>query len=80
MRLILSIAGKVIVSVPLDQERWNSIDYIQAKRRLLTSVHASTILLHAEQPVFYIEVASRMNNPDRKKILKNQRKILQESR
>lgn len=80
MRLNLALAGKVIASIPLDKERWNSHDYLQAKRRLLTAVHAPVILEQAAEPVFYIQVGSKMNQQSKRKAPQQSRNTLQASR
>ena len=61
MRLKLSIAGKEFASIPLDEKKASSLDYLHAKRRLLMASHSDFIASQKQSPVCYIEVASKMN-------------------
>lgn len=61
MYLKLAVAGKVIASVPLNVKEASNLEYLYTKRFLLTE--ACSPLLHAqkENPVYFIEVDSKMN-------------------
>ena len=61
MRLKLAVAGKEIASVPLDASRINSHVYLQSKQRLLAMANLHWFHQSEEPPVYYIEVASKMN-------------------
>ncbi|HET7897280.1 MAG TPA: hypothetical protein VFL47_06415 [Flavisolibacter sp.] len=61
MRLKLTVAGKEIASVPLDASRINSHVYLQSKQRLLAMANLHWFHQLEEPPVYYIEVASKMN-------------------
>jgi hypothetical protein len=61
MRIKLSVAGKEIASVPIDAGKAKNWDYLQAKRRLLTTMHFLKIQQEKEPPVYYIQVSSKMN-------------------
>ncbi len=61
MRLKLAIGEKIIASVPLDKKFASSPDYIQAQKHLLTLTNLALIDSQDEPPVYYIELASRMN-------------------
>ncbi len=63
MRLKLSIGGNVIASVPLNVKKAGSLEYIYTKRCLLTEACATAIAAQEELPVYFIEVASKMNRP-----------------
>ena len=66
MYLKLAIAGNVIASVPLNGKEARSLEYIYAKRSQLTEACSATIVSQTEQPVYYIEVPSKMNKTIRK--------------
>ena len=68
MQLKLAIGNKVIASIPLDTKKASNIDYINAKRRLLNVSHYATIVAFNEPPVYFIEVASKMNKPSFHKV------------
>lgn len=62
MQLKLALSGTVIASVPLNAAEAANLEYVYAKRSLLTEACASLIATYGEQPVYYIEVPSKMNN------------------
>lgn len=68
MRLTLAVAGKELASVPLDAEKANSYDYVQAKRRLLQAAHHNALAKSKEPPVYYIQVSSKMNRKARQPV------------
>jgi hypothetical protein len=61
MYLKLAIAGQVIASVQLNVQEAGNLEYIYTKRSLLAEACCDTIHAQNELPVYYIEVASRMN-------------------
>ena len=61
MYLKLAIAGQVIASVQLNVQEAGNLEYIYTKRSLLAEACCETIYAQNELPVYYIEVASRMN-------------------
>jgi hypothetical protein len=62
MRLVLSVGEKVIAFAPVDAKRVNSLDYINAKMRLLKSIHKLTLATFKEAPVFYLHAPSKFND------------------
>ncbi|HEV7333068.1 MAG TPA: hypothetical protein VGN63_18680 [Flavisolibacter sp.] len=66
MYLKLAIAGDVIASVQLNAQEVGNLEYIYTKRSLLTEACSETIHAKNEFPVYYIEVASKMNRKVRK--------------
>jgi hypothetical protein len=61
MHLKLSLGGAVIASVPLNEKEVGSLEYVYAKRNLLTEACSLAIALQKESPVYFIEVGSKMN-------------------
>ena len=61
MYLKIAIAGNVIASVPLSAKEAGNLEYIHARRRLLTEACRDAIQAQNESPVYFIEVASKMN-------------------
>jgi hypothetical protein len=61
MRLKLAIGGQVIASIPLNSRKAANLEYVYSQRFLLTEACAATLATQAETPVYYIEVASKMN-------------------
>jgi hypothetical protein len=61
MHLKLAIGGNVIASVPLNEKKAGSLEYIYTKRCMLTEACSTTIATQKELPVYFIEVASKMN-------------------
>jgi hypothetical protein len=61
MFLKLAIEGKVIASAPLDAKEAGNLEYLFTKRSMLAEACCDTIALHEKTPVYFIEVASRMN-------------------
>lgn len=66
MRLKLAVGDHIIASIPLNAEKATSLEYVYSKRCLLTEACAATIAAKAEVPVYFIEVASKMNRRVRK--------------
>lgn len=66
MHLKIAIAGNVIASVPLNGQEARSLEYIYTKKSLLTEACSAAIFSQTEQPVYYIEVPSKMNKSIRK--------------
>ena len=62
MYLKLAIAGNVVASVPLNATEAANLEYVYAKRTLLTEACASMIFSQRDEPVYYIEVPSKMNS------------------
>lgn len=62
MQLKLALAGTVIASVPLNAAEAANLEYVYAKRILLTEACAPLIAAVGEPPIYYIEVPSKMNN------------------
>jgi hypothetical protein len=65
MRLTLTVGGKELASIPIDATKANNHAYLQAKRRLLKTVHHTTLRTQAESPVFYLNGASVLNRAAR---------------
>ena len=61
MYLKIAIAGNVIASVPLNAKEAGNLEYIYTKRCQLTEACSDAIHRQKEFPVYYIEVASKMN-------------------
>lgn len=61
MQLVLSIGGKVLDRVGLDNALYQDEDYLQSFTRLLLTKNELSILALKEAPVFYIEVPSKSN-------------------
>ena len=61
MYLKLALAGKVIASAPLDVKEAGNLEYIYLKRSLLTEACSNLITSERENPVYFIEVPSKMN-------------------
>lgn len=61
MYLKLAIAGQVIASVQLNAQEAGNLEYLYTKRSLLAEACCETLHAQNELPVYYIEVASRMN-------------------
>jgi hypothetical protein len=61
MRLVLSIGEKVLGMAPLDPKRSFEQDYIHAKMRLLKMIHLPRLSTEKPEPVFYIQIPSKMN-------------------
>jgi hypothetical protein len=61
MYLKIALAGNVIASVPLNASECRNLEYIYTKRQLLTEACSMAIAAQRENPVYFIEVASRMN-------------------
>lgn len=62
MYLKLAIAGNVIASVPLNATEAGNLEYVYAKRTLLAEACASMIVSRKDEPVYFIEVPSKMNS------------------
>lgn len=50
-----------MASIPLNAHEAANLEYVYARRCLLTEACAMLIAAYKEQPVYYIEVASKMN-------------------
>lgn len=61
MYLKIAIAGNVVASVPLNAAQAGNLEYVYSKRTLLTEACAAMIVSQKDEPVYYIEVPSRMN-------------------
>jgi hypothetical protein len=61
MYLKLALAGRVIASAPLDAKEVGNLEYLYTKRSLLTETCCNLIASQRENPVYYIEVSSKMN-------------------
>lgn len=61
MYLKLAIAGHVIASVPLNTAEAGNLEYVYSKRCQLTEACAALIVSQKDEPVYYIEVPSKMN-------------------
>ena len=61
MRLNLEIGGQVVASLPLSKTKAANLEYVYTQRSLLAESCAATFAGQAHTPVYYIEVASRMN-------------------
>ena len=70
MRLTLAVAGKELASVPLDAEKANRTDYVQAKKRLLQAAHHNVLQKSKEPPVYYIQVSSKLNRKASQPVLR----------
>ena len=66
MYLKLAIAGNVIASVPLNAKEAGNLEYLYTKRSLLMEACSNTIASGRENPIYYIEVPSKMNRRIRK--------------
>jgi hypothetical protein len=66
MYLKLAIAGNVIASVPLNSKEATNLEYIYAKRCLLAEACCTAFADEQEQPVYFIEVSSKMNTSVRR--------------
>lgn len=62
MFLKLALAEKVIASAPLDAKQAGNLEYLYTKRSMLEEACCDAIAFQKEIPVYFIEVASRMNN------------------
>lgn len=62
MHLVLQIGNKVRAIAPIDKDRAKDWDYLQAKKRLLLTIHQVSIAALREEPFFYLSVQSRVNN------------------
>lgn len=60
MRLVLSVGDKVLAVAPLDKSKLGDPGYIDAKKRLLKSIHQFS-LAASQEPTFYIEALSKAN-------------------
>lgn len=60
MRLKLAVGGQILASIPLNAKKATSLEYVYAKRCLLTEACAATIAAQTEAPIYFIEVASKM--------------------
>jgi hypothetical protein len=61
MRLVLSVGNRVLAMAPVDPQRSKDQDYLDAKRRLLKSIHRLSIAVLREDPVFYLQAPSKLN-------------------
>ncbi len=61
MRLKLAVGGQIIASIPLNAKKASSLEYVYTKRCLLTEACSAFIAGQSETPVYFIEVASKMN-------------------
>jgi hypothetical protein len=61
MYLKLAISGNVIASVPLNASEAGNLEYVYSKKTLLTEACAAMIISQKDEPVYYIEVPSKMN-------------------
>lgn len=61
MQLTLALADQVVVSIPLDKKQKNNLEYLFYQRAEIRDAFASLIASQSEPPVYYIEVASKMN-------------------
>lgn len=61
MRLKLEIGGQVVASLPLSKTKATNLEYVYTKRNLLAESCAAALAGIADAPVYFIEVASRMN-------------------
>ncbi len=61
MRLKLAVGGQIIASVPLNAKKATNLEYVYTKRCLLSEACAATIAAQPESPVYFIEIASKMN-------------------
>ena len=66
MRLILSVGNKVLAIAPVDPQRSKDQNYLDAKRRLLKSIHRLSIAALKEEPVFYLQAPSKLNEMHRR--------------
>lgn len=62
MFLKLAIDGNTIASVPLDAAEAGNLEYLFNKKSLLSEACRTEIARQAVLPVYFIEVASKMNN------------------
>lgn len=61
MHLKLAIAGNVIASVPLNAAEATNLEYVFTQKGMLTEACAAMIVAQKDEPVYFIEVPSRMN-------------------
>ena len=61
MQLVLSVGSKVLDRIKLNPDFSKDEDYIDAQKRLLITKHELSIIALQAQPVFYIEVHSKIN-------------------
>lgn len=62
MKLTLTVNGKLLSSVPVDEKLAKNEYYLKAFRRLLLMRHHKELLSHDRQPLFYLELSPAKAN------------------
>lgn len=62
MKLTLTVNGKLLSSVPVDDKLAKNEYYLKAFRRLLLMRHRKELLAQDRQPFFYLELSPAKSN------------------
>lgn len=61
MQIVLSVGNKVLDKIPINVQRSKNQDYINAQKRLLLNKHKLSIAALRDEPSFYLEAYSKIN-------------------
>ena len=62
MRLTMVLDDKELDSVPVEPHRCKQVGYLEAMQRCLKLKHREVLHRTITQPLFYLEVSSKMND------------------